>query len=468
MKKRILIIDDERTLCISMQEGLKDMGYCVQTALTGEEGLSKVISFQPHLVFLDLRLPGMGGLEVLKEIKNIDSNTEVIIMTAYADIKTAVSAIKHGALDYFTKPFELEQVEVIIQKAFENISLKEQTYLLKEDKKRRITPIIGKHPSMMEVMKQIRILARHDDATVLIRGETGTGKGRVAYDLHYCSKRKDKPFVEINCGTIPANLIESELFGFERNAFTGARQSKKGLMELADEGSVFLDEIGELFPDMQVKLLRFLEERRFKRIGGLRDIEVDVRIIAATNMDLEKAIERKEFREDLYYRLNVVPINLPPLRERGKDVILLAEYYLQEYSRKMGKSMSGLSPEVEKLFLEYRWPGNIRELRNIIERVLILYNGERLELKHLPEEITEGKYTGEALRNGVPGEGGYPSGDGFSLEKILEDIEKKYIREALEKTRWNNTRAAELLGISRYSLQRRIEKYFGKPGDCAQ
>lgn len=455
MKKRILIIDDEVILASSLREGLKDLGYEVETAFSGEEGLDRVVIFQPHLVFLDLRLPAMGGIQVLKEIKNIDKNIEVVMMTAYADTKTAVSAIKLGAYDYLNKPFELDQIAIMANKVLENISLRNQTFLLNEDKKRNITPIIGEHPSMLEVLRQVKILARHTDTTVLIRGETGTGKGRLALDLHYLSARRDRPFVEINCGAIPENLLESELFGFEKNAFTGAQQAKKGLLELADGGTVFLDEIGELSSDMQVKLLKFLDEKRFKRIGGLREIEVDVRVITATNSDLETAIKQRTFREDLYYRLNVVPIYLPPLRERGNDIITLAQFFFRDFSKKMGKDILDLSEEVKEVFLRYRWPGNIRELRNVAERITILYNIERVEIQHLPLEIREGFPKAE---ESVP-LGEVHLEPGLSLETLLEEIERKYIAKALEKAGNNITRAAEMLGMSRYALQRRLEKY---------
>lgn len=458
MKKRILVIDDEKTLSNSLREGLHDLGYEVKTADSGEEGLEQVISFQPQLVFLDLRLPGRGGLEVLSEIKNIDKNVEVVMMTAYADTKTAVGAIKNGAYDYLNKPFELEQIAIMVHKVLESISLKEQTFLLKEDKKRRIPPIIGEHPAMQEVMRQLKVLAQHTNTTVLLRGETGTGKGRAALDLHYLSARRDKPFVEINCGAIPENLLESELFGFEKNAFTGAHQGKKGLLELADEGTVFLDEIGELSADMQVKLLKFLEEKRFKRIGGLQEIEVDVRVIAATNADLEAAISRRAFREDLYYRLNVVPVHLPPLRERGKDIIILAHFFFQEFSRKMSKINPKLSEEVKEVFLQYRWPGNIRELRNLAERITILYSSDVVELRHLPVEM-RGSYLPNLMGRDLPSLGELDIQTGLSLENMLEDLERKYIVKALEKAGGNHTRAAEMLGMSRYALQRRLEKY---------
>lgn len=441
-----------------MQEALKDMGYEVKTAFNGEDGLNIVISFQPHLVFLDLRLPGVGGGEILQEIKKIDKNVEVIMMTAYADTKTAVLAIKNGAYDYLNKPFELDHIELMVNKVFENISLKEQTFLLNEDRKRRITPIIGRHPSMLEVKRQIKVLAQHGNTTVLLRGETGTGKGRVACDLHYQSQRRDKSFIEINCGAIPENLLESELFGFEKNAFTGAQQAKKGLLELADEGTIFLDEIGELSPDMQVKILKFLEERRFKRIGGLQDIEVNVRIIAATNANLEKAIREKKFREDLYYRLNVVPINLPPLRERGEDVIVLASFFLQEFCRNMSKNIIDLADDTKEVFLQYDWPGNIRELRNVIERIIILYNDDKVEMKHLPMVMKKSFFNNLVDKKIYTKQDVIIESD-FSLETLLKEIEKKYIFKALEKTGGNNTKAAELLGISRYALQRRLEKY---------
>jgi len=462
MKKKILIIDDEKIICMSLKEGLTDLGYSVDTALNAAGGLNKVIGFKPHVIFLDMRLSEESGLELIKKIKEIDKDNEVVIMTAYGDVETAVTAIKNGAFDYIKKPFDLEEIDITISKAFENLYMKKKLYLLEKEKEINNKSIIGNHPSMNEILKKIDILAANDKVTVLIRGETGTGKELVAEAIHKGSIRRDAPMLKINCGAIPQQLVESELFGFEKHAFTGAKSRKKGLFEIADGGTIFLDEIGEISIDVQTKLLRFLEERKFKRVGGLKDIEVDVRIITATNKDLEEAVKTKEFRQDLYYRLNVVPINLPPLRNRGTDILLLADYYLDSYNKKFNKNIEGFTEEAKNKLLAYSWPGNIRELKNIIERIVILHKEKYIDFYHIPIEINsknENKKINVADKDHI--EKKIVAGN-FSLEDELESIERKYIKIALEKTNNNYTQASKLLGISRFALKRRIEKYFEK------
>lgn len=462
MNKRILIVDDEETIRLSLKEGLMDLGYRVSTAGNGTVALEEVRNFKPQVIFLDMRLSHENGLELISHIKEIDREAEVVIMTAYGDIQTAVKAIKEGAFDYINKPFDLQEIDIIIGRVIKNVELQKKIYLLEKEKKSRNEYMLGEHSSMREVLSRIDILSSNDAVTVLIRGETGTGKELVASAIHDHSDRKDAPMLKINCGAIPQQLIESELFGFEKNAFTGANTRKKGLMEIADGGTVFLDEIGEISLNVQTKLLRFLEERKFKRIGGLEDIEVNIRIIAATNKNLEEAIRRREFREDLYYRLNVVPIQLPPLRERGSDVLILAQYYLQQYNKKFHKKIKGITKEVENVLLSYPWRGNVRELKNVIERIVILKEGEYIDLKDLPFEIyknaSENPYKITTVKDDKAVSKVFHQD--FSLEREVQEMEIQYIKLALEHCRNNYSKASEMLGISRFALKRKMEKYF--------
>ncbi len=462
MKKRILIIDDESMICMSLKEALQDFGFEVETACNGKDGMSKLTTFKPQVIFLDMRLAGESGLELLLKIKSIDKESEIIMMTAYGDIQTAVTAIKRGASDYINKPFDLDEIHLLIIKALKNIETKKKLYLYEKEKAEKSLSIIGQHPSMKEIYEKINILSMADEVTVLIRGETGTGKEVVASEIHRNSTRKDSLMLKINCGAIPQHLVESELFGYEKNAFTGAGSRKKGLLEIADGGIVFLDEIGELPYEIQTKFLRFLEEKKFKRVGGLEDIEVDIRVFAATNRNLEKAIQNKEFREDLYYRLNVVPIIIPSLKERGNDVLLIAEHFLTEYNKKFGKEFKGIALAAEQKLLNYSWPGNIRELKNTIERIVILYNDEYVKLKHLPPELSQDKeiineplilkpaadWFIEKLKN-----------DKFSLEDEIQRIEKECIKTALGISQNNYSKASQILGISRFALKRKLDKY---------
>lgn len=460
MNKRVLIIDDEKTICLSLTEGLKDLGYEVDSASDSKDGLRKVLNFKPHVVFLDMRLGDDNGLEILREIKKDDNDIEVIMMTAYGNIETAVKAIKNGAFDYIKKPFDLDEIHIIISKALDNLNMKTKIYLLEKEKEYNSHYMIGKNPSMLEIYKQINILSKNDGVTVLIRGETGTGKELVAEAIHNKSYRSEAPIVKINCGAIPKELVESELFGYEKSAFTGAASRKKGLFEIADGGTVFLDELGEIPMDMQTKLLRFLEERRFKRVGGLLDIGVDIRIIASTNKNLEEAIKEKKFREDLYYRLNVVPVSLPPLRDREEDILLLGQHFLTKYNERFNKNIRGFDSSAKTKIQRYSWPGNVRELKNVIERIVILYNVDYIETKHLPVEIREYDGDNDNVNNITPNPLKENFGEGFCLEDEIKKIESEYITKALDDTKGNHSKAAKLLGISRFALKRRIEKYF--------
>lgn len=456
MKRKVLIIDDEEIIRLSLGEGLKDLGYTVATASNGKEALENIRNSTPSIVLLDIRLEYENGLDILPEIKNFDKDIEVVIMTAYADISSAVKAMKLGAYDYINKPFDLEEIDIIIKRIRDKIDLQNKILIMEKSKRDNIhiDNIVGKHPLLQEIFNKIELLAQNDDVTVLIRGETGTGKDVVASAIHNNSIRKDKELLKINCGSIPEHLMESEFFGFEKNAFTGANSRKKGLMEIADGGTVFLDEIGELPMNMQAKLLTFIEDKKFKRVGGLEDIKVDIRIIAATNKNLEEAIENKEFREDLYYRLNVIPVYLPPLRERGEDILLLANKFLEEYNIKYKKSILGFTKDMEEKLLNYEWRGNVRELRNILERAVLLIDRGYIAPIDLPLlESTYGEDSKQIHEHKL-------FEIDFSLEDEINNIERKYIELALEKSDNNYTKAAEILGLSRYALRRRTEKYF--------
>ncbi len=456
VKRKVLIIDDEKMICKSLQAGLSDMGYITEDAQNKEEALEKVSSFKPNLVLTDMRLGTDNGIELIDHIKKIDNDIEVIVMTAYSDIASAVLAIKKGAFDYINKPFELEEIGLILERAYEKYRIKNKLLILEKQNKNLRGDMVGHSDKMLDVFEKMDILSKNDSVTVLILGETGTGKELVADGIHNKSIRKDFPILKINCSAIPSHLVESELFGFEKNAFTGASTKKKGLFEIANGGTVFLDELGEIPLDIQSKLLRFLEERKFRRIGGVEDIEVDIRVIAATNKDLEKAVREKEFREDLYYRLNVVPVEVPPLRERGDDIVTIAEHFLLKYNCCFKKGIEGFDDEAKDKLLSYPWPGNIRELKNVIERIVILTNEQWITTKKLPLEIQN--YGKEAKMQRE--EADHKSIDGhFSLDYKLDSIEKKYILDALERCGSNQTRAAEELGISRFALRRKMEKH---------
>ncbi|HBD63583.1 MAG TPA: sigma-54-dependent Fis family transcriptional regulator [Clostridiales bacterium] len=460
MNKSILIVDDEEIIRMSLGEGLKDMGYRVSTAANGAEAEDKVRKDKPVAVFLDMRLSGENGLDVLEKIKKAENEAEVIIMTAYGETQSAVRAIKMGAFDYINKPFDLQEIDLIIKKAIKNAEMQKKLYIYEKEKQSLNSELMGDHPLMKAVKRDIDILAKNDEVTALIKGESGTGKEIVATAIHGNSIRKNSPMLKINCGSIPKQLLESEMFGFEKNAFTGANERKKGLMEVADGGTVFLDEIGEMPIELQPKLLRFIEERKFKRVGGLEDIEVDIRIIAATNKNLEEAILKKEFREDLYYRLNVVPVVLPPLRERGDDILILTDKFLEDYNLKFHKKIKGFTKNAKDVLMGYTWRGNVRELKNIVERIVLLTEEEYIDVDDLPFEIRQNEY---GIGNEHVEEFTAVTGvieKGFSLEKQIEKMEIYYMTQALKKCGNNYSKASEMLGITRFSFKRRVEKYF--------
>ena len=454
-RNKILVVDDEHLIRWSLEQNLKKQGYEVVTAASGEDALRIAREEQPDLVLLDIQLPGMSGIEVLEKLKDYDEEIVVIMVTAQSGLEFAVNAMRLGAHDYVSKPFNLDELSIIVRKALETSDLKREVARLRSETKKMFPPnIIGDSRHMKYLMEVLNKVARSEASTVLVQGESGTGKELVAKWIHYSSSRAEKPFVAINCAAVPATLLESELFGHEKGAFTDAKTTKKGLFELADGGTVFLDEIGDMEMGMQAKLLRFLEDRTFRRIGGGRVFTVDVRIISATNKDLQKSIEEKTFRNDLYYRLQVIPIFLPPLRERREDIIALATHFIEVYNQDFNKKVQGIDPMAERMMIDYGWPGNVRELKNVIERAIILGNDETLLLDHLPMEMVA-KATSEG--------GVVPSPmTAFRLppEGIdIEEVEKELIRQALDSTEWNQSKAAKKLNLGIDAFRYRMKKF---------
>jgi len=450
-KTKIMVVDDEHLIRWSLEQNLKKQGYEVCTAGTGEDALRLAREEQPELVLLDYHLPGINGLEVLQRLKEIDEDILVIMVTAQGGLETAVNTMRHGAYDYINKPFNLDEMAIVIRKALETSDLRREVVQLRSEHKKQGPPkILGNSKHMKNVLDMMAKVAKSDASTVLVQGESGTGKELVAKWIHYESARAEKPFVAINCAAVPSTLLESELFGHEKGAFTDAKTSKKGLFELADGGTVFLDEIGDMEVGMQAKLLRFLEDRTFRRIGGGKVIPVDVRIISATNKDLLKAIEEKSFRNDLYYRLQVIPIFLPSLRERKEDILVLANYFIEMFTREFNKPTKGISSMAEKLLVDYNWPGNIRELKNVIERAIILGNDENLLLENLPLEIVaKGSQVSMPMTTfKLPPEG-----------IDIEEVERELIKQSLEITDWNQSKAAKKLNLGIDAFRYRMKKF---------
>jgi len=450
-RNKLLVVDDEHLIRWSLEQNLKKQGYEVITAGTGEEALRLMREEQPDLVLLDIQLPGMSGIDVLEKIKEHDEGIIVIMVTAHGGLETAVNAMRLGAFDYISKPFNLDELSLVVKKALESSELKQEVVRLRSEANKSAPNIIGESRQIKNLMQVLDKVARSEASTVLVQGESGTGKELVAKWIHYSSSRAEKPFVAINCAAVPATLLESELFGYEKGAFTDAKITKKGLFELADGGTVFLDEIGDMEMGMQAKLLRFLEDRTFRRIGGGRVFSVDVRIISATNKDLQKSIEEKSFRNDLYYRLQVIPIHLPSLRDRKEDIIPLTTHFINHYNRDFNKKVQGIEPVAERAMLDYSWPGNVRELKNVIERAIILGNDETLLLEHLPLEIVA-----KAPRQASA------SLTSFRLppEGIdIEEVEKELIRQALEMTDWNQSKAAKKLNLGIDAFRYRMKKF---------
>jgi len=454
IKDKILVADDEQSMREFLDIMLKKEGYKVSLASNGEEVVKLVDNDLFDLILLDIRMPKLDGISALKKIKGNSPETIVIMITAYASADTAIKAMKEGAYDYITKPFKVEEIKLIIKNALEKKNLQRENTLLKQVVRNRyhFGNIIGQS-SKMTALYDLLEKVSPTKTNILIAGESGTGKELVAKAIHYNSPRKEKPFVTLNCGAIPESLIESELFGHMKGAFTDAIATKKGLFEVADEGTIFLDEISELPLLMQVKLLRVLQDKEFKRVGGTEDIRVDVRIISATNKDLEEAVKEKRFREDLFYRLNVIQIKLPPLRDRKEDIQILATHFLKKYSEELSKNILRISPEAHQILLNYDYPGNVRELQNIIERAVALESSQELSLNNLSSYLSE-----QPLLKKGPIDIEIPS-EGIDLEKMVEDLERTLLLKALDRTKGIKKKAAELLHINFRSMRYRLEKY---------
>lgn len=447
MTDKILIVDDDQGIRFFLEEALTKKGYKVDSVASAEEALSKVKQDAFNLILLDVRLPGMSGLDAIKKLRELDPSAPIIIMTAHGSRDMAIRAVQEGAYDFFTKPIKLNEFLVILKRALEKRRLQIEVSRLEEkiEKKYKYENIIGSSGVMQEVFAMVNKVAR-TESSVIIYGESGTGKELIAHAVHTQSTRRERPFVKLNCVAIPEGLLESELFGHEKGSFTGAVSQKKGKFELANSGTIFLDEIGDMTLTTQAKILRVLQEREFERVGGTKTVQVDVRIITATNKDLQKAVEEKQFREDLYFRLNVVPIYLPPLRDRKEDIPLLVEHFLKEASERVKRLISGISPDALHMLVAYRWPGNVRELENCIERAAVISNGDLITGDCLPLYITTAGEKTEPMTEG-------------SIEDILASTEKKLILNALRETGGVQAKAAKLLGITERSLCYRIKKY---------
>ena len=447
----ILIVDDEKNYLVVLKALLENEGYEILTVDNALDALRLIRESDLDLVLTDMKMPGMSGMEILDETKKINDELPIIMMTAHGTIEMAVEAMKKHAFDYITKPFQNEELKLTIKKALENYRLIKENRLLNEalSDRYRFGNIIGKSKPMLEIYDLIRKVSQ-SKTSVLITGGSGTGKELIANAIHYNSPRKDRPFISVNCGALTETLLESELFGHEKGAFTGAVSMKKGRFELADGGTLFLDEVGDMTPALQVKLLRVLQEMEFERVGGTRTIKVDVRILSASNRDIKEDVANDLFREDLFYRLNVIHINVPSLRERGEDIRLLVNHFIEKYRADEKRDGIELSPEAWKLLFNYRWPGNIRELENIIERAIVLNSGGMISPEDLPEYFSDKEEDIDVDRF-IP--------SNAPLQKTLEEIEEKLIRRAL--TRCNNVQAhaAEMIGITKSLFQHKMKKY---------
>ena len=452
MINRILIVDDERNMRLVLSAMLKKEGYEVETASDGMEALKALRQRDIAVVVTDLKMPGLDGMGLLERVIHDYPSTPVIVITAYGTIATAVDALKKGAFDYITKPFEQDELKGVIHKAIKTRALNEEEIIPAPEEIDRIG-IIGTGRAMREIYETIAQVAPRT-TTILLTGETGTGKELVASAIHRNSPRRNNPFIKINCAAIPENLVESELFGYEKGAFTGAAVSKQGRYELAHKGTLFLDEVGELPRDMQVKLLRVIQDQQFERVGGLRTITVDVRLIAATNRNLLQDVKEGRFREDLYYRLNVLPIHLPPLRERREDIGELAAYFTGRFNKKLDRAIRQIDPDVLEIFLNYDWPGNIREMENLMERLVLLARGDTITPEDLPAEMKTG-----AEASPLPGKAGRSRSFKELIRGHMEEAEKQMIIACLEECGDNVTQAAKRLGLSRKGLQLKMIRY---------
>ncbi len=456
---KILVVDDEKGMRDFLSILLRKEGHQVAAAANGAEAIELMGHEIFDLIITDVKMPSSGGMEVLKAAREASPGTIVLMITAYASPENAIEAMKEGAYDYLTKPFRTDEVRLIVQKALEKRLLEKENLRLRRELSGTadFSKIIGRSPRMQKVLQLIAKVA--DSASnILILGESGTGKELVARAIHFNSSRRDKPFVTVNCSALPEPLLESELFGHMKGSFTGAVANKEGLFELADQGTIFLDEIGETPLGIQVKLLRVLQEREFRRIGGTKDIRVDVRVIAATNKDLQREVQAGKFREDLFYRLDVIPIHLPPLREHREDIPRLVEHFLARFGAASGKEVPGVHPEAMRMLLDHDWKGNVRELENVIERVMTLSSGQQVQPEHLQESLQRRPGAPNAFAAELPPEG-------VDLEAMVAKFEKDLMLQALARTRWMKKEAAKLLGLNFRSFRYRVEKYgIRRPG----
>lgn len=453
----VAIVDDEKLLVNSLKIELSHAGYSVSQFYDAGSFLAYIQSNEPDVVLLDLQLPDINGLEVLQTIMQAGRYIPTIIITAHGNIESAIQAMKAGAFDYINKPFELDEISILIKKALDETKLVKEVEHRRQRayKTARLKSIIGTSLPILALLETVEKLAKIDNTTILLRGESGTGKDLISKIIHNLSARSSKQFIEINCASFPENLLESELFGHEKGAFTDAKQRKTGLVEIADGGTLFLDEIGELPLALQAKLLMFIDTKSFRRIGGTSEIRVNVRIVSATNRNLEESVENGSFRQDLYYRLNVLPITIPPLRDRGADVIKITDHYLASMSKKFGKRRMSLGIKAKNAFLAYDWPGNVRELKNFIERLVILSSSDVIGYIQLPAEMKERLADLKSIKNRYQKKS-------LSMNEILEKFEEELINNAMTNTGGVKAEAAKILGISRYSLLRKMKRIYGK------
>ncbi len=446
MSANVVVIDDEVLIRKSLTKVLRARGYRVETAATGSAGVDLVERIRPQVAILDMRLPDTDGLSVLRRVKAAAIDTQVIVITAFGDVDSAVEAMKLGAADFVRKPYELDEITLAVDSAAQAFARENELEAYKRTAFDRVLgdEIIGESPAMVELRELLAKVAASEATTVLIEGDSGTGKELAARALHYRSERAEFPLVEVNCSQFQEPLLNNELFGHEKGAYTDAREVKKGLVELCDRGTLFLDEVGDMPLGTQAMLLRFIDQRQFKRVGGTENISVDLRIVTATNKRMAEEVQRDRFREDLYYRLKVVSITLPPLRERGDDVLLLARHFLVEFSRKFKKDFADIAPEAAEALLRYSWPGNVRQLRNLIERIVLLEPGPRLLVDHLPPEIVDVDVVAQA----------HAAGGSLSLA----EIEERHIRQVMRMTSGNKSRASRVLGISRPTLIEKLKR----------
>jgi len=453
MPKTILLVDDEIFFTKQLAKNLSDSGYDVFTAFNGQEGLEIAREQSPRMAIVDLKLPDMSGLDVIKSLNELDQPPITIMITAHGYIEAAVSAMRLGAYDFVEKPFPVDKIKIILHNALNSANLRKTVAVSTkhEKQKHNLSALIGTSPLIQNLTELLEKLAAGDPRMVLITGETGTGKGLAAKVLHYAGRRAEKPFLEMNCAAIPENLLESELFGYEAGAFTDAKKSKSGILEDADGGTIFLDEIGDMSLNLQSKLVKVVEERKFRRLGGKKDIKVDLLIIAATNKDLREEVKNNNFRQDLYHRLNVISFEMPCLRERKEDIPLLTDHFIQFFNNDINKNIKTVPEEIRRAFMAYNWPGNVRELRSTVERAMILSEGEALNPRYISLDMDDANVSLEELDGRMKLE--------VDLDdSSLEDIEQKIIRKTLEQNNWNQTRAAGALKMNRQNLRYRMKK----------